>query len=73
LTQEIDSVLKVSGIPATLIWGNKDYSHRKTDHKTIVEHLPDCEIIEFDNCGHFPELEETDRYVNAVNDRFIGI
>jgi pimeloyl-ACP methyl ester carboxylesterase len=70
LAREIDSVLKVSNIPATLIWGNKDYSHRKTDHKTIVEHLPDCEIIEFDNCGHFPELEDTDSYVKLLNERF---
>jgi pimeloyl-ACP methyl ester carboxylesterase len=72
LTCEIDSVLKVSNIPATIVWGNKDYSHRKTDHKTIVEHLPDCEIIEFDNCGHFPELEDTDRFVKLLNERFIG-
>jgi pimeloyl-ACP methyl ester carboxylesterase len=70
LTREIDSVLKVSNIPATLFWGTKDYSHRKTDQKTIVEHLPDCEIIEFENCGHFPELEDTDSYVKLLNERF---
>ncbi len=72
LGRETDSVMKVSDIPATLIWGTKDYSHRRTDNRTIIEHLSDCEIIEFDNCGHFPELEDTDRYVNLVNERLIG-
>jgi len=59
LEKESMSKLNVLKIPATIIWGTKDYTHRKTDNKSILEHLPNCEIIEFENCGHFPELEES--------------
>ena len=69
LTTEMNSSLKVLEVPATIIWGNKDYTHRNTDNKSIREHLPNCEIIEFNNCGHFPELEDTDRYVNVIKER----
>ena len=31
---------------------------------------PNCEIIEFENCGHFPELENTTRYVRMIKDKF---
>lgn len=56
-------------VPATLVWGSKDFTHRKTNSKSILEHLPNCDIIEFDNCGHFPELEKTNDYVQLLNER----
>lgn len=61
--------LKALEVPATLIWGKKDFTHQKTDHKSILEHLPACEIIEFGNCGHFPELEDSYHYVKLLNER----
>ncbi|MFT5823754.1 MAG: pimeloyl-ACP methyl ester carboxylesterase [Crocinitomix sp.] len=69
LLKETNSILKVSETPSTLIWGTKDFTHKNTNKESIMEHLPNCEIIEFDNCGHFPELEDTDRYVNLINER----
>lgn len=68
LSKEIDSTLKVLEVPATLIWGSKDFTHKNTDKQAILEHLPNCEIIEFDDCGHFPELENTDRYLSLINE-----
>jgi pimeloyl-ACP methyl ester carboxylesterase len=69
LIPELNSSLQQIQVPSTQIWGKKDYSHRKTDNKSILKHLPNCEIIEFDNCGHFPELEFTDKYVKLVTER----
>lgn len=69
LTRELNSPLKQTKVPATQIWGKLDYSHRKTDNKSILEHLPNCEIIEFSNCGHFSELESTENYIKLVNER----
>ncbi len=63
------SRLNVLEVPATIVWGTKDYTHRKTDKNSILEHLPNCEIIEFENCGHFPELEDTNRYVGLLNEK----
>jgi len=69
LAKERMSKLNVLEVPATIIWGKKDYTHRNTDNKSILEHLPNCEIIEFENCGHFPELEDTNRYVGLVKNK----
>ena len=69
LSFELNSTLRLLDVPSTQIWGRKDFSHRKTDNKTILEHLPNCEIIEFEKCGHFPELEATDDYIRLVNER----
>jgi pimeloyl-ACP methyl ester carboxylesterase len=69
LSQELNSSLKQTKVPSTQIWGKKDHSHRKTDNKTILEHLPNCEIIEFDSCGHFSDLESTDNYIKLVSER----
>lgn len=69
LVRDMNASLIQAEIPSTQIWGKKDFSHRRTDGKSILSHLPNCEIIEFENCGHFPELEYTDEYVRLVNER----
>ena len=71
LRKDSTSKLKVLDTPATMVWGKKDFTHTKTDSKSLREHLPDCEIIEFDHCGHFPELEDTKSYVKLLNERLV--
>lgn len=66
LKKELNTSLKLLDVPSTLIWGNKDFTHKKTNKESILEHLPNCEIIEFSNSGHFPELEETRKYVDLI-------
>ncbi len=70
MKKEAYSNLKVLDVPSTIVWGTKDYTHRNTERKSILEHLPNSEIIEFENCGHFPELEDSKRYVELVKQRF---
>lgn len=69
LSKEMGATLEVLEVPATIIWGSKDFTHKNTDVNSIKEHLPNCEIIEFANSGHFPELENTTIYVNIINER----
>ena len=69
LTKETNSELRVIEVPSTLIWGSKDFTHQNTNAASILAHLPNCEIIEFDSCGHFPELENSERYVELISDR----
>jgi len=68
LTKEMKNPLSGIEIPTTLVWGNKDYSHRFTDFNTIKEHVSNSNIVEFDNCGHFPELENPTKYVSLINE-----
>lgn len=69
LAIEKNQKLQIDKTSVTLIWGGKDYSHRKTLKSSIKEHVRDCEIIEFEKCGHFPELENSDKFVRLVSER----
>lgn len=52
--------------PALIIWGMQDRSHRSTDPKASLAHCCDAEIIKFEQCGHFTELEDPVGFSNAV-------
>jgi pimeloyl-ACP methyl ester carboxylesterase len=69
LKNDENTPLYVSEVPLTLVWGAKDFTHRNTDKESIKSHVRDCEIIEFRECGHFPELENTPEYVRLIKER----
>lgn len=69
LDNDLNSKLLALNVPSTLVWGTSDFTHRNTDSKSVLKHLPNCEIIEFKNCGHFPELENTENFVKLVHER----
>ncbi len=69
LTKYKHQPLNLSGTPTTLVWGAQDFSHRKTDKDSLKEHIGDCEVIEFKECGHFPELERTNEYAALIQER----
>ncbi len=50
----------------TMIWGAKDSSHRHTSAESLLECLPGAEIIRFEDCGHFPDLEQPERYAELL-------
>ncbi len=68
MKKEKERIMKVIKTPSTLIWGEKDITHRKTNSNSILHHLPNCKIINFKNSGHFPELENTQEFVRIVNE-----
>ncbi len=53
-------------IPCTLIWGEQDRSHRVTPPESLREYLPQLDIRRFADCGHFPDLEQPERYVQEI-------
>jgi len=69
LNKDRKSELNLIGVPTTLVWGSMDFTHRKTDKDSIKKHIKNCEIIEFDGCGHFPELENRKDYVKLIKER----
>ncbi|MCA6362286.1 MAG: alpha/beta hydrolase [Bacteroidetes bacterium] len=71
LNRESSASLHPLHAPATLVWGKLDFTHRHTAPDTIHTHLPGCEIIEFAQCGHFPELENTTQYATLIRERVL--
>ncbi len=53
-------------VPTLMVWGGKDYSHRFTDRESLRDLIPHAELLVWDDCGHFPELEQTDRYLELL-------
>ena len=54
--------------PALAIWGNSDGSHRATDRQSslwLCDH-PASRIAEYEDLGHFPELEDVERIYTEI-------
>jgi pimeloyl-ACP methyl ester carboxylesterase len=66
LMSEKSELLAPSVVPCTMIWGALDRSHKPTQPQSLLDHAPHAEIIQFDDCGHFPELEQPERYASML-------
>jgi len=60
------SLSTLPDIPCTLVWGNLDRSHRATPPASLRNCLPQAQIVEFGDCGHFPDLEQPERYIREI-------
>lgn len=59
---------QLSGVntPATLLWGDADRSHKHTRAESLLELLPQADVKHFPDCGHFPDLEQPQRYAEIA-------
>ena len=59
-----ERMASLSGVatPCTMIWGARDHSHKYTDPMSLRELVPKAEIVHFQNCGHFPDIEQPERF-----------
>ncbi len=55
--------IKQKGI---IVWGKKDRTHRKTNRQTTLSFFENADVFEFDEAGHFPELENPERFAEIV-------
>jgi len=62
LAREKSGSLSGVATPCTMIWGAKDHSHRYTDPMSLHELAPEAEIVHFEDCGHFPDIEQPERF-----------
>jgi pimeloyl-ACP methyl ester carboxylesterase len=70
LQSEEDEVRGVQ-CPTLAIHGDSDFSHRQTDFRSITDSIPHAQVVPFQGCGHFPNLEQVSEYVDHVQ-RFLG-
>jgi pimeloyl-ACP methyl ester carboxylesterase len=55
--------------PCTMIWGTLDHSHKQTDPRSLHTLMPRAEIVRFEDCGHFPDIEQPRRYAAMLVER----
>ena len=53
-------------IPCVMIWGEKDRSHRFTQADSLLDLVPHASVLRFEDAGHFPELEQSERYLELL-------
>lgn len=58
--------------PCSMLWGTSDWSHRNTTPTSLRECAADAQISLHD-CGHFPDLEQSDRYVELLRSHLYTI
>jgi pimeloyl-ACP methyl ester carboxylesterase len=56
--------------PAISIWGSGDSSHARcgTDRRTILEYLPEAQLVDLPHAGHFLEAEVPQEFARLVLD-----
>jgi pimeloyl-ACP methyl ester carboxylesterase len=63
-----DFLPEVDGIPTLVVWGTRDRMipawHASKAHAAI----PGCRVELFEGAGHFPHLDEPDRFADVVRD-----
>ncbi len=56
-------------IPTTLIYGNKDFTHKSTNFESILSYHKKADIVLFENTGHFPDLEQPKRFIKLLREK----
>ncbi len=59
--------------PCTVLWGVQDRSHSVTDPQPVLRGVSQAEVIVFDDCGHFPDLENPQRFAQILLAQVTGV
>jgi pimeloyl-ACP methyl ester carboxylesterase len=66
LGREMHDALQGVDTPCTLVWGTLDRSHRHTSAQSLRSCVPHARIVQFDDCGHFPDIEQAERFAQLL-------
>lgn len=66
LVRESDAAVSGVTTPCTLVWGVRDHSHKHTPPASLRDCVPHAELVLFDECGHFPDLEQPKRHARLL-------
>jgi len=51
---------------ALIIWGSEDRTHRQSQPESALPYFREARLMRFDQAGHCPELEEPQRFAEAL-------
>lgn len=58
-----------NSLPVTLLYGAKDFTHKHTDFESIRAYHSKVDLISFEESGHFPHLEDKNRFIQIIKDK----
>lgn len=59
--------LPTVAVPAMVLWGGNDRTHRLSDSRSLLTYMPNGAWQQFETAGHFPELEEPHRFAEILD------
>jgi pimeloyl-ACP methyl ester carboxylesterase len=62
LAREAPASLHGVTTPCTMVWGALDHSHKHTQPQSLLDCAAQADIVRFDDCGHFPDIEQPERF-----------
>lgn len=68
-TQNDHKFMLDNALPTTLIYGSKDFTHKTTDFESIKKYHNKVDIIQFEDCGHFPHLENKNKFIHIIKEK----
>ena len=63
-----DHLADVVPIPILLVWGSKDRMIPAWHALSAQKAVPDCRVELFEGAGHFPHLDDPDRFADLLHD-----
>ncbi len=66
LMRESAQAVKGVGVACTVLWGSLDRSHKHTHSHAVQQDMPQAQVQLFDDCGHFPDLEQPQRFASLL-------
>ena len=55
-------------IATLIVWGSKDHMIPASHALSVAESLPECRVEMFEGAGHFPHLDDPDRFARVLRD-----
>ena len=55
-------------IPTLIVWGTKDRMIPASHARSVERALPDCRVELFEGAGHFPHLDDPDRFARVLRE-----
>jgi pimeloyl-ACP methyl ester carboxylesterase len=63
-----DFLPEIIGMPTLVVWGTRDRMIPAWHATTAQSAIPGCRVELFEGAGHFPHLDEPDRFAEVVRD-----
>ncbi len=55
-------------VPTLLVWGDRDRMIPLAHAQAAVEHLPDARLVVFEGAGHYPHLDQPERFAELMRE-----
>jgi len=68
VNEDLTGILPGIRMPALIVWGDQDQEVPRRAMETMAAGLPDARLVVFEGAGHFPFLDQPERFTRTVTE-----